>query len=426
MRILLILLSGVFLGVIFTIVINTFYFSYEENKNFIKNIYDDDDNEDVDDHELNRVVIFNNKMSIKMDEEDILLSGIKFNSFENKINSYNVSIRALSVSNVSFIEMVNEYDLLEVQLQSKNEELNFIKSKFDRLNELYKAQGSVALKDIEKVKHDIDSINFSITEIKLKIKNLLNNIKLKFGDLIVKDITTNRKLFNSLMNKNASLILLEDSKIDNSYLIDDIGLTLKDIEKVKHDIDSINFSITEIKLKIKNLLNNIKLKFGDLIVKDITTNRKLFNSLMNKNASLILLEDSKIDNSYLIDDIGLTFLTYSIDKKSLLGDVGLYYLENKYYTPDQKLIAYSPSESGVPGFLMPESALVYFQGQMWMYIYDEIESLFTRDAVNKILYKNDNKVFIPSEMSKANIVIEGGQILLAEEFKSQIMREDDD
>ena len=35
MRILLILLSGVFLGVIFTIVINTFYFSYEENKNFI-------------------------------------------------------------------------------------------------------------------------------------------------------------------------------------------------------------------------------------------------------------------------------------------------------------------------------------------------------------------------------------------------------
>ena len=240
---------------------------------------------------------------------------------------------------------MNEYDLLEVQLQSKNEELNFITSKFDRLNELYKAQGSVALKDIEKVKHDIDSINFSITEIKLKIKNLLNNIKLKFGDLIVKDITTNRKLFNSLMNKNASLILLEDSKIDNSYLI---------------------------------------------------------------------------------DDIGLTFLTYSIDKKSLLGDVGLYYLENKYYTPDQKLIAHFPSESGVPGFLIPESALVYFQGQMWMYIYDEIESLFTRDAVNKILYKNDNKVFIPSEMSKANIVIEGGQILLAEEFKSQIMREDDD
>ena len=174
------------------------------------------------------------------------------------------------------------------------------------------------------------------------------------------------------------------------------------------------------------MLNNIKLKFGDLIVKDITTNRKLFNSLMNKNASLILLEDSKIDNSYLIDDIGLTFLTYSIDKKSLLGDVGLYYLENKYYTPDQRLIAHSPLESGFPGFLIPESALVYFQGQMWMYIYDEIESLFTRDAVNKILYKNDNKVFIPSEISNANIVIEGGQILLAEEFKSKIMREDDD
>ena len=45
-----ILLIGVFLVVIFTIVINKFYFSYEDSKNLIKNIYDDDDNEDGDDH----------------------------------------------------------------------------------------------------------------------------------------------------------------------------------------------------------------------------------------------------------------------------------------------------------------------------------------------------------------------------------------
>ena len=156
-----------------------------------------------------------------------------------------------------------------------NEELNYIKSKFDRLNELYNAQGSVALKDIEKVQH--------------KIKNT-------------------------------------------------------------------NFSIAEIMLKIKNLLHKIEIKFGNLIVKDIKTNRNLYNSLINKNASFILLEDIKINNSYLIDDVELTFLTYSIDNKSLIGNVGLYYVKNKYYTPNQKLIAVSSSESEVAGFLIPESA----------------------------------------------------------------------
>ena len=38
-----------------------------------------------------------------------------------------------------------------------------------------------------------------------------------------------------------------------------------------------------------------------------------------------------------------TINTLSIDNSSLIGNVGLYYLKNKYYTPDQKLIAFSSS-----------------------------------------------------------------------------------
>ena len=342
MRIWLILLSGLFLGIIFTLVINIFYLSKHDTVQFDKNIYEDGDKEE---DEINRVVIHNNKMSIKMDKEDIESSGIKFNSFDMKMVANNESIRALSIPNISFIEMVNEYDELNIKLQIMNEELNYIKLKFDRLNELYNAQGSVALKDIEKVQHEIKNTNFSIAEIMLKIKNLLHKIEIKFGDLIVKDIKTNRNLYSSLINKNASFILLEDIKINNSYLI---------------------------------------------------------------------------------DDVELTFLTYSIDNKSLIGNVGLYYVKNKYYTPNQKLIAVSSSGSEVAGFLIPESALVYFQGQIWVYIYDEIESIFTRELISKIINKTNNEVFIPFEISNAKIVVEGSQILLAEEFRSQIMREDDD
>ena len=72
--------------------------------------------------------------------------------------------------------MVNEYDFLVLQLQKMMEKLNYINSKYDRLLELYEVQGSVALKDIEKVKHNIENVKLDIQEINLK-KVLLNNIK---------------------------------------------------------------------------------------------------------------------------------------------------------------------------------------------------------------------------------------------------------
>jgi len=106
--------------------------------------------------------------------------------------------------------------------------------------------------------------------------------------------------------------------------------------------------------------------------------------------------------------------------------VGLYYIADKYYNPGQKLIAHSSSNTKVSGFLIPESSLVYFQGQIWVYFFNENESIYTREAIDKILYKNNDEVFVPFEYSQVNIVVEGGQILLAEEFRSQIMREDDD
>ena len=107
--------------------------SKHDTVQFDKNIYEDGDKEE---DEINRVVIHNNKMSIKMDKEDIESSGIKFNSFDMKMIANNESIRALSIPNISFIEMVNEYDELNIKLQIMNEELNYIKLKFDRLNEL--------------------------------------------------------------------------------------------------------------------------------------------------------------------------------------------------------------------------------------------------------------------------------------------------
>ena len=338
------LLVGIFFGFFLNNLLHTNYSSNEESAVSINDTDEEDDDGDEDD-EIDRVIIFNNKMSIKMDQEDILSSGIRSTLFDNQINSYDITSRALSISSSSYFEMVNEYDFLVLQLQKMMEKLNYNNSKYDRLLELYEVQGSVALKDIEKVKHNIENVKLDIQEINLKTKVLLNNIKIKFGDLILDDIKTDRKFYNSLINKNASFILLEDCEIENSYFID--------------------------------------------------------NKILN-------------------------FLTYWTVNTTLHSEVGLYYIADKYYNPGQKLIAHSSSNTKVSGFLIPESSLVYFQGQIWVYIFNENESVYTREAIDKILYKNNDEVFVPFEYSQVNIVVEGGQILLAEEFRSQIMREDDD
>ena len=165
------LLVGIFFGFFLNNLLHTNYFSNEESAVSINDTDEEDDDGDEDD-EIDRVIIFNNKMSIKMDQEDILSSGIRSTLFDNQINSYDITSRALSISSSSYFEMVNEYDFLVLQLQKMMEKLNYINSKYDRLLELYEVQGSVALKDIEKVKHNIENVKIDIQEINLKTERV--------------------------------------------------------------------------------------------------------------------------------------------------------------------------------------------------------------------------------------------------------------
>ena len=116
------LLVGIFFGFFLNNLLYTNYFSNEESAVSINDTDEEDDDGDEDD-EIDRVIIFNNKMSIKMDQEDILSSGIRSALFDNQINSYDITSRALSISSNSYFEMVNEYDFLVLQLQKMMEKL---------------------------------------------------------------------------------------------------------------------------------------------------------------------------------------------------------------------------------------------------------------------------------------------------------------
>ena len=52
--------------------------------------------------------------------------------------------------------------------------------------------------------------------------------------------------------------------------------------------------------------------------------------------------------------------------------------------------------------------------------------LFTRYEFSKFNIMNDGQLFVNEELKNINIVNSGAQVLFAEEFRTQIMQEDDD
>jgi hypothetical protein len=80
-------------------------------------------------------------------------------------------------------------------------------------------------------------------------------------------------------------------------------------------------------------------------------------------------------------------------------------------------------DSEETGFIIPESALIWYLNQA--YVYSKTgEEIFTRRLLKNIsaIY---NGYFITEGLSTGNeIVITGGQMLLSEELKNQIPSED--
>ena len=83
------------------------------------------------------------------------------------------------------------------------------------------------------------------------------------------------------------------------------------------------------------------------------------------------------------------------------------------------------SENSVEGYFLPESALVYHTGKVWAY-FRENNEIFYRDEVSNFYIIDNDKVFTTNSFLNYDIVVSGAQTLLAEEFRSQIMQEDDD
>ena len=229
-------------------------------------------------------------------------------------------------------------------------------------------------------------------------------------------------------------VIIEKNYLKNNYnrfkiLYETEGsIPLKNLEESKYKLMSINSEIIRLNKKLKERSALIKRSFGDFILKDIIGERSVYNNLVNKFASIIAIENIEYENSntnYFYKNKNLTFLTLNDEASKLFGNVGLFYLDGDSLSPERKITVYANTVDSMEGYFIPENALIYHNGKIWSYFKEE-DYLFTRYEFSKFNIMNDGQLFVNEELKNINIVNSGAQVLFAEEFRTQIMQEDDD
>jgi len=260
-------------------------------------------------------------------------------------------------------------------------------------------------------------INEEINAISLDYKNLLDIVN-KYDQL---NIQLNKSIINKEHNKNIYLRL--KSLYENQG-----SIALKELEEVEFTIELIEAEVNSIKKDMSFLISELKLEYGSILVDDFLKERKIFNSLINNYSSLLIIENVDLNNknnNYKFNNEELTFLNTYNGISNLRGNVGIFLLKDLKISSNRKVVVFLESEESIEGYFLPESALVYHAGKVWAY-FRENNEIFYRDEITNFYIIDNNKVFTTNSFLNFNIVVSGAQTLLAEEFRSQIMQEDDD
>lgn len=291
--------------------------------------------------------------------------------------------------------------------------------------EYYKDKLAIKLSDDE-IK-DAGIIVSKLTQDKITLEEEINAISIGYKnllDVVSKYDVLNAELSKSKINKTHN----ERIYLRLKSLYDEQGsIALKDLEEVEFKIESIKADMNSIQKDMDFLISEIKLEYGSILVDDVLSERKIFTSLINNSSSLLIIENVNLTNknrNYKFNNEELIFLNPYNGNSNLRGNVGIFLLQNIKISSNSKLTVFLENEELIDGYFIPESALLYHGGKVWAYFRENNEIFYKEEITN--FYTIDNKVFSTNSLLNLNIVVSGAQILLAEEFRSQIMQEDDD
>ncbi|MAU29177.1 MAG: hypothetical protein CMJ07_08335 [Pelagibacterales bacterium] len=292
--------------------------------------------------------------------------------------------------------------------------------------EYYKGKLAIKLSDDE-IK-DAGIIVSKLTQDKITLEEEINAISIGYKnllDVVSKYDVLNLQLSKSKINKTHN----ERIYLRLKSLYDEHGsIALKDLEEVEFKIESIKADMNSIQKDMDFLISEIKLEYGSILMDDVLSERKIFTSLINNSSSLLVIENVNLTNknrNYKFNNEELIFLNPYNGNSNLRGNVAIFLLQNIKISSNSKLTVFLENEDLIEGYFIPESALLYHGGKVWAY-FRENNEIFYKEEITNFYNIDNNKVFSTNSLLNLNIVVSGAQILLAEEFRSQIMQEDDD
>lgn len=297
----------------------------------------------------------------------------------------------------------------------------------DEINRLVEYNNIIA------VKLSPDEIKSSgITVSKLEKGSIVVNEKVNAISIGTKNLFDLYKRFE-ILNIDQTEKIINKEFIEKKYLrlkslYEEQGsVAFKEIEEEKFALKLVENELLLLKKNMELLLNEIKLFYGEIIVNDILGTKEIINALISNTSSLLIVENinNGIDNIYKFNDEELIFLNTYSGISNLRGNVGIYLAKSLKISANSKVIVSLETDKMLDGYYLSEQSLVYYAGKIWAYATENNE-IFFRKEIRDFMTVDTDRVFILGDMLNLNFVNSGAQVLLAEEFRWQIMQEDDD
>ena len=293
--------------------------------------------------------------------------------------------------------------------------------------------------------------NSNIQFKKLK-KTKINQKKLNYG--IVQDISslikakTNFVKVNYLITKLKNQVNNEKKHLESLIILNEDNKNVSDlaINKKQTEISDLSNQINIYENEKTNTLSLVKQQWGVNFVGILKNKNDPLNKLLKNKNQLISLSVTQIEREELppeniviipsissSSEIKAKYLSPSpIVNQSIVGKNFFYLTSNSKLIVGERISAYiSKSNSNQNFLLVPNSSVVWSNGQPWAYIRIKENGNFVRRSLQGMREAengSENGWIVPDDKIKIDneIVTNGAQLLLSEEFKYQIKNENED
>lgn len=293
--------------------------------------------------------------------------------------------------------------------------------------------------------------NSNIQFKKLK-KTKINQKKLNYG--IVQDISslikakTNFVKVNYLITKLKNQVNNEKKHLESLIILNEDNKNVSDlaINKKQTEISGLSNQINIYENEKTNTLSLVKQQWGVNFVGILKNKNDPLNKLLKNKNQLISLSVTQIEREELppeniviipsissSSEIKAKYLSPSpIVNQSIVGKNFFYLTSNSKLIVGERISAYiSKSNSNQNFLLVPNSSVVWSNGQPWAYIRIKENGNFVRRSLQGMREAengSENGWIVPDDKIKIDneIVTNGAQLLLSEEFKYQIKNENED